>query len=424
VKTLHKEGASAERSAADSLNDFLSDRIEQELDTNEMSAEMKRLVKPLADKFALIADMADVIEPISGNEVEDAPFSDSSKTEAILQLNASLKRPIISLTTVLSQVASKKLEHDANLLMEELEGAGISYNNYDEKHILDYIQAVEGYVKKNKSNQSSAVAMLLKDAYEGKVAMEALRRAGQNKNLHGIVHEVLFKDLFNANPRNVLTGTKAVLTKSQTAIRDDILIKKGSAIVKRLQLKDTAKSINSTVKQVKSGHYARTNLVGTKETTAAFKKAVANKASKGGVKVTQQMKSSGISSNTTTNIAGKALGKMPSAKTLAASAKGAGAAGAVISGGIEAIVSGKKLLDGEISGGEYAKRVAKEGVGGGISAAASTAAGTAATAGAAMAATAMAVSAPAWVPVAVGIGVATGVGIGVKKGWDKLTEWI
>ncbi|HEX3033320.1 MAG TPA: hypothetical protein VHS59_13990 [Bacillota bacterium] len=251
--------------------------------------------------------------------------------------------------------------------------------------------------------------MAAKEGYEAKVAVQALNRVGKNPNIKGVIHEQMFVDKFNITPSNILDGKTAHLTKSTTAVRDDVIVKQAGKIVKRLQLKDTPGSINKTIRQVADGKYQRTVLAGTKETAKQYAK-------KAGTKVTQKMTSTGISSETTSSIAQKALGELPTAKALANVAGKAGIAGAVISGGVEAVSSAKDWYDGTISGGEFAGRVAKEAAGGGISASAGTAAGAVATglAGTLLATT----TAPAWVPVATGVAVAVGVGTAIKKTWD------
>lgn len=262
--------------------------------------------------------------------------------------------------------------------------------------------------------QASTVALGMKETYEAKVALEAFERAGRNQNLHGVVHEILVKDKLNATPRNIVSGAKAHLTQSTTAVRDDIVVKQAGHVVKRLQVKDTAQSISKTVKQVAEGKYSGTNLIGTKETAEAF-----NKATKcAGLNKTMQ--SSGFSSADTTRIAGKVLGKMPTTATVASVARSTGFAGAAVSAGFTAITSGSDWLDGKISTSEYIGKVTKEGVGGGISAAAGAGAATVATG---VVATALAsVSAPVWVPLAVGTVVTVGVASAVKELWDALWD--
>ena len=188
-------------------------------------------------------------------------------------------------------------------------------------------------------------------------------------------------------------------------------------VVGRAQLKDTAQSIGHTVKQVTSGKYQGTVLMGTKETVTAYNAEVAKAASKG-IKVTQKMQSSGISSTDTARIAAKTIGGKLTGKAVASVARSSGAVGAVVSGGVEALTAGKDWKNGKISGGEFAGKVAKESVGGGLSAAAG---GVAATVAATTAASILATStAPVWVPAAIGIGAAVAIGSAAKGLWDSI----
>ncbi|RKD25202.1 hypothetical protein SAMN02745883_01753 [Caminicella sporogenes DSM 14501] len=265
--------------------------------------------------------------------------------------------------------------------------------------------------------KTGTISAGIKEVYECKVGLEALSRAGRNKNLHGIVHEVLYKDAQNLNPSNIIKGVKASLSKSSTAIRDDVVLMQAGKVIGRSQLKDTAKSISHTVKQVSSGKYQGTVLMGTKETVKAYNNEIAKLASKG-VKVTQKMKSTGISSADTARIASKTIGGNLTSKVLTSAAKGSGAIGAAVSGGIEVICAGKDLLDGRIDGEEFASRVIKETAGGGLSAAAG---GVAATAAATTAASILATTtAPVWAPAAIGVGAAVAVGSAVKGIWDAI----
>lgn len=273
----------------------------------------------------------------------------------------------------------------------------------------------------SKNNSGAAVAFS-REVFEGKVGMEALNRAGRNPNLKGIVHEVAVKDLYNLSPERLVDGTRATLSKSATAVRDDLLIMKDGSVVGRMQLKDTAQSIGKTISQVKDGHYARTALKGTPETVKAYNQAVQS-AAKNGVNITQKMSSTGVSSSDTARIASKTIGNTAgklTASSLGKVAASSGAAGAVISGGIEVVSSAIKLSQGEIDGGEFVGNVAKETVGGGLSAAGGSVAATAAATGAAtlLAAT----SAPVWVPAAVGIGAAVAVGSAIKSFWDSIFD--
>ena len=271
---------------------------------------------------------------------------------------------------------------------------------------------------KRKMSQSGATTAAGRMAYEGKVGVEAVvRSGGKNPQLKGVVHEILYRDSITMAPDNLIHGTKGALSKSATAIRDDVLTMQGGKVIGRAQLKDTVSSINKTVKQASSGKYAGTNLMGTKETAAAYNSCV-DKLVAAGKQAPQKMTSTGISSSDTARIASQTIGGSVKAASVARTAMTSGGAGAMISGGIEAAVSGYKLLNGEIDGAEFVGNVARETVGGGISAAAGSAAATVAATGAAtvLAAT----SAPLWVPAAVGVGAAVAIGSCVKSLWDSL----
>ena len=257
---------------------------------------------------------------------------------------------------------------------------------------------------------------------EAQVGLESLSRAGRNPNLKGVVHEVAVKNMYNASPERLVDGTRAILSKSSTAVRDDLLIMKNSNVVGRMQLKDTAQSIQNTVSQVKNGHYIGTALKGTKETVAAYNSAV-EKAVSNGAKITQKMTSTGISSSDTARIAAKTLGSSAgkiTAGSLGSLAASSGAVGAVVSGGIEAVSSTVKLVNGEIDGGEFVANVTKETIGGGLSAAGGSVAATAVATGTAtlLAAT----TAPAWIPAAVGLGAAVAIGSAIKGAWDSFFD--
>lgn len=269
------------------------------------------------------------------------------------------------------------------------------------------------------NNNGTAIATA-RSAYEGKVGIEAaLRSGGKNPQLKGVVHEVLYRDSVTLSPENLLSGTKGILSKSATAVRDDVLTMNAGSVVGRAQLKDTMAGISKTVKQVSAGKYAGTNLMGTKETVAAYNQAV-QRLAESGEQVTQRMTSTGISSADTTRIAAQTIGGSLKAATVAETALTSGGAGAVLSGGIEVIKSGVKLAKGEIRGCEFVGNVAKEAVGGGLSA---TAGGAAATVAATAAATALAATtAPLWIAPAIGVGAAVAIGSGVKALWDKLWD--
>ena len=273
-----------------------------------------------------------------------------------------------------------------------------------------------------KEKEAGAAAAVSRSIYETKVGVEAvLRSGGKNPQLKGVVHEILYRDSITMNIRNLVSGTRGVLSKSVTAIRDDVLTKRGGSVVGRAQLKDTVSGIGKTMQQAASGKYARTKLMGTKETVKAYNQAAARMA-RNGTTVTQKMTSTGISSADTSRIAAQTIGGTVKAAYMARAAVTSGGVGAAISGGVEAVASGVKLAKGEISGRKFAGNVAKEAVGGGLSAAAGT---TAATATATAAATVLAAtSAPVWVPGALGVGAAVAVGCGVKSLWDHTCDTV
>ena len=270
------------------------------------------------------------------------------------------------------------------------------------------------FTDKIKKNGGAGVAAA-REILDGKVGIDAVKRVGRNPQLKGTIHEIMVRDKYNA--KHLFDGTKAVLSESTTAVRDDILIKKGTKIIGRMQLKDTPSAISKTIKQVKAKHYAGTNLMGTKETVSAYEAAVKSAARKG-TKITQKMKSTGISSSDTSLVAKKTIGSAAgkiSVGTLGKVAASSGAIGAAVSGGIELCTSGRKYIKGEISGKDFTGRVAQEAVGGGLSAACGSGVATLVASG--VASSAAAATAPVWIPAAAGVATAAAAGFVVQKVW-------
>lgn len=265
--------------------------------------------------------------------------------------------------------------------------------------------------KKERKNQVGTAVAAAKVCSDTKTGMEALARSGgRNPQLKGVVHEIMYKNRYNADPTRIKDGAKAVLSKSPIAVRDDILIKKGGKIIGRAQLKDTPKSIGKTIQQVQSGHYRGTVLMGTSETTKAYGKAAVGK-------VTQKMTDSGISSTDTARVAAQTIGGKVTVGAVTKAAQSSGCTGAILSGGVAAVSSGRKLARGEISAGECASTIAKETIGGGVSAAAGSSAATVTST--LVAGAVAATTAPAWVPAVAGgvaaFGAACAVGSTAKK---------
>jgi len=175
--------------------------------------------------------------------------------------------------------------------------------------------------RKNGSKLEVQATTAVKEVYEYKSGLEAVKRVGDlpPDKLKGVVHEVMFKDRFNL--KNAFSGKKAILSRSRQAVRDDVLIQDGKKIVERLQLKDTSKSVGDVVRRVKQGQYRATKLVGTEETAKAYNQVAVKQG------IGKSMRSSKISTNTTERVAAKVKGSMPSAKSLLHGAKQAGKEG-------------------------------------------------------------------------------------------------
>lgn len=198
----------------------------------------------------------------------------------------------------------------------------------------------------DKNHQAGAAAAAGRSAYETKVGVEAVvRSGGKNPQLKGVVHEILYRDSLTMAPKNLASGAKGVLSKSVTAVRDDVLLKQGGSVVGRAQLKDAVASADKVARQAASGKYAGTKLMGTKETVAAYEKAAANLA-KNGTKVTQKMTSTGISSADTSRIAAQTIGGSLKGAQLGKAALASSGTGAALSGAIEAVSSAREAGQG------------------------------------------------------------------------------
>ena len=273
-----------------------------------------------------------------------------------------------------------------------------------------------------KRNKNMNAGVMMHEGYEAKVGLEALARAGRTPQLKGIVHEVMFKDGYNANPVHILQGESAQMTKSATAQMKDIIFMKNGHVHGSAQLKDTISSagVQKTIEQIKAGHYNKTAVYGTKETAA-----------KVAGKVSQKVHSSGISSETTSRIADKALGNMPGMSALGAAARSGGVMGAAFGAGIEAISSGIDVVNGEKDLSDAAVDVAAAGIKGGVTGAPAAMAGSAAAGAAGAAVTALtggaaltgaAAVAVTAAPIVVGLGAACLVGSVVSDIWDSIFD--
>ncbi len=219
------------------------------------------------------------------------------------------------------------------------------------------------------------VAGSASNMYEASVGLRALNRVGQNPQMKGVIQEIMYCDHYNTSMGNILNGRHMDLTKSTTAHMKDVIAKNSAGrVVGHAQLKDTISNagVRKTVQQIKSGHYNKTRVIGTEETANKVNKVL----EKYGVK--QRVESSGISSKTTSRIADKTLGKMPTTSTLFSAAKSGGVTGAAVGAGIEAFSSFGEWLEGDKSAGEAVADVATAGVKGGVVGAVSSVIGSAA----------------------------------------------
>ncbi|TYZ22919.1 hypothetical protein [Selenomonas ruminis] len=209
------------------------------------------------------------------------------------------------------------------------------------------------------------------EVYEASVIARAVDRAGHCPQLKGHVHEIMFCDKYNL--ANTFNGNTAQLTKSTTAPMKDIIVKNSSGrIAMHGQLKDTISNngVRKTANQIIKGKYNKTTVYGTEETTREV-----NRVLDAAGKTNQRVQSTGISSKTTSRIASKGLGQMPTLATLGNAAKAGGFAGAAISGGIEAATSIYDVVNGDKEWDDAVIDVAGATAKGGIAGAGSAVAG-------------------------------------------------
>lgn len=213
--------------------------------------------------------------------------------------------------------------------------------------------------KQNKTLLANTAKTVIKQGYDASVLQRAAKRAGKNVNLKGHINEIRMVDKFNMNPVNIVKKNKAYLTKSPIAGRDDIIVKNGKNIVKRFQVKDTTSTSGAlkTAKQVMSGKYRGTNVVGTKETVEKVM------SQKGMDACKQKIMSNGLRTCDNELLAAKALGKGGFRETVKCAKTGtAGAAksSALFSGAVELVSSIGKVKNKEMSLKQAAYNVGKE----------------------------------------------------------------
>jgi hypothetical protein len=199
-----------------------------------------------------------------------------------------------------------------------------------------------------------------REMYQDGVGREALQRAGENGQLKGVVHEILYRD--RKNVESLLRGKGEItrLTRSQTARTVDLVTTREGRIVSREQLKDvtSAAGIRKTLEQIRSGQYRSARLVGTEETTSALARS------------TKPVRSSGISSSTTRRIADNTGVRVRDRSLLEGNFREIGSqaawSGALsgLAGTVDtALRERENLRQGRIDTLEYTRRVAVGGIG-------------------------------------------------------------
>ena len=221
-------------------------------------------------------------------------------------------------------------------------------------------------MENNKQTMNATSTTFVQTAYEANVnkrVVDRVGRLGPDKS-KGIVHEVLYTDKMNVT-KPELGNTR--LTKSSTAMRDDVVSVKDGVVTHRAQLKDTVSGINKTINQAKSGKYQGTKLLGTEETTALYNKKVGSAG--------QEMTSTGISSKDTRRIADTFSGNKTSFENVAFNSVRAGKTGAVVNVAFGLV---EDIMNDETED-EIVAHVASNGIRGFAAGCAGSAAGTAAT---------------------------------------------
>lgn len=202
------------------------------------------------------------------------------------------------------------------------------------------------------SKRTSTVHSIINSIDDGKVIKEAVDRAGHCKNIKGHIFELLQVKKLNQDPANILRNRHARLTKSPTSIRDDIVMEESGKIIKRFQCKDTTSvsGVSDTVKRIENGQYQRTNVVGTEESSRLINDSLKKK----NINTRTEVQNSGISSKTTELLACQANGANPlnHLDLIADHAGKSAIGGAVVGGGVSAIINGTKLVKGQLEADE------------------------------------------------------------------------
>lgn len=263
------------------------------------------------------------------------------------------------------------------------------------------------------TSYANTVHSAAKSLQQHSVIEEAVGRGGHCKNIKGHILEVEYKRKLNRSLSNIIKNRHARLTKSPTATRDDLLLIENGKIIKRFQCKDTTSTsgVADTVKRIENGQYRRTNIVGTKESSELINDSIKKK----NINTSSEVQNSGISSKTTELLAYQANGANPleHLDLIADHAGKSAIGGALIGGGVSAVINGTKLAKGKLEADEAITNVTID---------AGKSATAAAVGGAVDVTVTMAVATTPLAPIAKPIGTASGMLAGIAT--DKTLNYV
>jgi len=214
--------------------------------------------------------------------------------------------------------------------------------------------------KKEKTLSTSQ--SMARETYLDYAGKEAVERVGKGPQLKGTIHEITFRDSKNLSIQERLQGKVTMLTVSTTAKTNDLITVQNGKVAGRYQLKDVISKpgIRDIQQKVEAGQYRSAQLVGTEETSKLYNETATT---------SKTMKSSGISSKTTTRAADNAGANVPDKNLLINNIQDIGQqakVSSVYSAGIgvctEAARSYKEYKSGGIDGFDYAERIVVTGV--------------------------------------------------------------
>lgn len=191
------------------------------------------------------------------------------------------------------------------------------------------------------------------------VAQEAVRRSGRGPQLKGVIHEMAIKEKSSLTLEALLSGKRTDVTRSANARTVDLVTTRNGRVIERIQAKYCVSDacVRKVQGRVAAGQYRTARLVGTRETAGRFRAAG----------VTKNVRSSGVSSRSTTRTADNAGAKLPNSNLLrnnaldiagcagkagvAAGSSGGAIGGAAAGAAIGSVVPGAGTELGAVTGG-------------------------------------------------------------------------